>query len=69
MAEKKGKKIYLQVAVSTLDPDTREREFGAFASIDDNYPKYVLTLDDGVGDEENGVEKKFLLEFLESLRS
>lgn len=38
-------KIYIQVAYILADETVVEREFGAFKSIQDNYPKYVLTLD------------------------
>ena len=38
-------KIYIQVAYILADDSVVEREFGAFKSIQDNYPKYVLTLD------------------------
>lgn len=64
IAEKKGQKLYLQVAVEASSEVVREREFGAFDGIDDNYPKYVLTLEDSNGDELNGVIKKYLPEFL-----
>jgi predicted AAA+ superfamily ATPase len=64
VAEKKGQKMYLQVALEASSAGAREREFGAFEGISDNYPKYVLTLEQGNGDEENGVVKKYLPEFL-----
>lgn len=38
-------KIYVQVAYILADDDVIEREFGAFKEIQDNYPKYVLTMD------------------------
>ena len=38
-------KIYIQVAYILADETVVEMEFGAFKSIQDNYPKYVLTLD------------------------
>ena len=38
-------KIYVQVAYILADEKTEEREFGAFKGIEDNYPKYVLTMD------------------------
>lgn len=40
-----NEKIYIQVAYILADETVVEREFGAFRSIQDNYPKYVLTLD------------------------
>ena len=38
-------KIYIQVAYILADDEVIEREFGAFKSIDDNYPKYVISTD------------------------
>lgn len=45
-AEKNGKKEYYQVAYLLASEETIQREFGAFRGIDDNYPKYVLSLDE-----------------------
>ena len=44
-AERFNERIYVQVCASLKNDDTREREFGAYKVIDDNYPKYVLSLD------------------------
>ena len=68
VAEKKGRKMYLQVAVEATSMAAREREFGAFDGIDDNYPKYVLTPEVSNGDDENGIEKRYLPEFLLELQ-
>ena len=38
-------KIYIQVAYILADDSVIDREFGAYKSIEDNYPKYVLTMD------------------------
>lgn len=38
-------KIYIQVAYILADDSVVEREFGAFKTIEDNYPKYVLSMD------------------------
>ena len=45
IATRFNEKIYIQVAYILADEKTEEREFGAFKGIDDNYPKYVLTMD------------------------
>ncbi len=37
---------YYQVTESTLQPDVMERELGPLQRIKDNYPKYLLTLDE-----------------------
>ena len=36
---------YVQVPFSIPNEDTKNREFGAYNVINDNYPKYVITLD------------------------
>ncbi|MBQ9017130.1 ATP-binding protein [Candidatus Saccharibacteria bacterium] len=64
VAEKDHKRIYLQVAAHLDSRSTSEREFGAFDGIEDNYPKYVLTLDDDWAEEHQGIEQKFLPDFL-----
>lgn len=38
-------KLYFQVAYLLEQPQTEDREFKAFKEINDNYPKYVLSLD------------------------
>ena len=45
IATKDNVKEYYQVAYLLANNDVIEREFGAFKVIDDNYPKYVLSLD------------------------
>ena len=37
---------YYQVALTVLDENTLKRELAAFKNIKDNYPKYLITLDD-----------------------
>lgn len=45
VAVKDGKKEYYQVAYLLATEDVIEREFGAYKDIQDNYPKYVLSMD------------------------
>lgn len=45
VCEKAKEKKYIQVAYSLSNTETAEREFGAFKGIQDNYPKYVLSMD------------------------
>ena len=46
IAKKDGNIKYIQVTYEMKDNDnTTEREFGAYKSIEDNYPKYVISLD------------------------
>ena len=42
---KDGKKEYYQVAYLLATEDVIEREFGAYKDIQDNYPKYVISMD------------------------
>lgn len=45
IATKTKEKMYFQVAYLLQDDKVENREFGAFKEIEDNYPKYVLSLD------------------------
>ena len=45
IAKKNDRVSYYQVAYMLTDEKTREREFGAYKSIEDNFPKYVLSMD------------------------
>lgn len=64
IAERNQKKCYIQAAYLMADEKTRAREFGAYADIRDNYPKYVISLDPITRDE-NGIQHLNLLDFLE----
>ncbi|MCK5122650.1 MAG: ATP-binding protein [Candidatus Pacebacteria bacterium] len=45
VCEKQGKKIYLQVAYH-ITKKNQEREFGNLLTIKDNYPKFVISMDE-----------------------
>lgn len=45
IASKNNDINYIQVSYTIKDEETRNREFGAFSSINDNYNKYVISLD------------------------
>lgn len=45
IGEKNGERIYVQACYMLIDEKTIQREFGNLMLIDDNYPKYVVTLD------------------------
>ena len=63
VAIKPNKKIYIQVAYSISDEETKKREFGAYDVINDNYPKYVITLDNRKYDY-NGIKHVNVIDFL-----
>ena len=46
VCEKQDEKIYLQVTYLLASEETIKREFGVFDNVKDNYPKYVLSLDE-----------------------
>lgn len=46
VASKNRQKLYIQVCYLLADADTVEREFNAYKGVADNYPKYVLSLDE-----------------------
>jgi predicted AAA+ superfamily ATPase len=64
IAEKGGEKMYVQVALSILEPDTMNREFGNLMNIPDNYPKKVVTMQAFSGNTVNGIETQDLRSFL-----
>ena len=63
IARKSGKMEYYQVALNALEPETLQRELTPLEEIIDNYPKYLLTLDYGSGDN-NGIKRLNVLDWL-----
>lgn len=43
---RQGRRIYVQVTYLMANEETRQREFGNLMDIPDNYPKYVVSLDE-----------------------
>ena len=60
---KNGEKIYIQVSYLLADNTTLEREFGAYKNIADNYPKYVISLDN-FNFSRNGIKHMNICDFL-----
>jgi len=46
IAQKAGEKIYVQVAYMLTNQETINREYGNLLEIPDNFPKYVVTMDE-----------------------
>lgn len=46
VAEKQGELVYIQVSYILAAESTTKREFGSLKAIDDNFPKYVVTMDE-----------------------
>ena len=61
--------IYIQSAYLLADEKTREREFGNLQAIRNNYPKYVVSLDEWTsGSSVDGIKHVHLGEFLTTAR-
>jgi predicted AAA+ superfamily ATPase len=63
IAEKQGKKIYIQVAYLLANEETIRREFSVYNFVKDSYPKYVVSMDD-LDFSQNGIIHKNIKEFL-----
>ena len=63
VCRKPNKTIYIQVSESILDENTRKREFRSLEKINDNYQKYILTLDDW-DYSYNGINHMNIVDFL-----
>ena len=59
-----NEKIYVQVAYLIPDQKVYEREFGNLRKIDDNYPKYVVSMDPVISTGNLGIKHIHLREFL-----
>ena len=46
IAERQAERLYIQVCYLLAAPETVERKFGVYRNIRDNYPKYVLSMDE-----------------------
>lgn len=65
VVEKSGTREYYQVAESTLLPEVLERELKPLQSVPDQYPKYLLTLDEIAPEADyDGIKKKNVLRWL-----
>jgi len=64
VAEKEGKKIYIQVAYLIGDDVTKEREFGNLLEIPDNYQKIVVSMDKMIGSDYKGIKHYQIIDFL-----
>ena len=63
VCEKRGEKLYVQVTYLLASEDTVKREFGAYDGIQDNFPKYVVSLDE-FDMSRNGIKHRNIRDFL-----
>ena len=68
IGERDGERIYVQACYLLADEKTIEREFGNLMLIEDNYPKYVVTLDPfSPNTTYKGIRQLHLREFLKQI--
>ncbi len=63
VCHRRGEKLYVQVAYLLATEDTAAREFGVYDLIRDNYPKYVVTMDE-IDMSRNGIKHRNIRDFL-----
>ena len=63
ICEKQGGKLYVQVCYLLASEETVEREFGAYHGIRDNYPKYVVSMDE-LDMSRDGIKHRNIRDFL-----
>ena len=63
VCDKHGEKLYVQVTYLLASEDTIKREFGAYDTIRDNFPKYVVSLDE-FNMSRNGIKHQNIRDFL-----
>ncbi|MDK2979055.1 MAG: uncharacterized protein PWP52_1769 [Bacteroidales bacterium] len=65
IAKKNNEYVYIQVTYLLLNQKVIDREFGNLKQIPDNYPKYVITMDEfPITSSDEGIKHISLLEFL-----
>ncbi|MDZ5724416.1 ATP-binding protein [Acetobacterium sp. K1/6] len=64
VATKSDEKNYYQVSATILDETTRQRELRPLEAISDNYPKFILTMDNPVFNDYSGIKIVNILDFL-----
>ncbi|MBR0282452.1 MAG: ATP-binding protein, partial [Oscillibacter sp.] len=63
VCEKRGEKLYVQASYLLASDETIRREFGAYDGIRDNFPKYVVTMDE-LDFSRNGIKHRNIRDFL-----
>ena len=63
VCEDRNDRLYIQVSYLLASESTIEREFSALESVSDNFPKYVISLDE-INMSRNGIKHKNIRDFL-----
>jgi hypothetical protein len=64
VAQKLDKTLYFQVALELTNKETIEREYGNLINIKDNFPKYLITLDEISSTDYKGIQHLHIRDFL-----
>lgn len=63
VCDRQDERLYVQVSYLLASPETIEREFGVYEQVRDNYPKYVVTMDE-IDMSRNGIKHRNIRDFL-----
>lgn len=63
VCQKQNQKLYVQVCYLLASEETINREFGVYASIPDNFPKYVVSMDE-IDMSRDGIKHRKMRDFL-----
>ena len=63
VCHKRGEKLYVQVTYLLASEETVRREFGVYDQVRDNFPKYVVSLDE-FDMSQNGIKHRNIRDFL-----
>ena len=63
VCDKRGEKLYIQVTYLLASEDTIQREFGVYDTVRDNFPKYVVSMDE-FDMSRNGIKHRNIRDFL-----
>ena len=64
VAQRQGEKLYVQVTQEIRSEKTEQREYDHLLEIKDNYPKYVLRMDEFAGGNYEGIKSMHVADFL-----
>ena len=63
VCQKQNEKLYVQVCYLLASEETIKREFGIYDTIPDNFPKYVVSMDE-IDMSSNGIKHRKIRDFL-----
>ena len=64
VGERRGEMVYVQVCYLLASDETRHREYAPLKAINDNYPKYVVSMDTLWNGNDEGIQSMHIADFL-----